>query len=120
MLFPTIQPDDFTHIDSWIDMALLAETATAVVAFLAAEGEAEALQAVRIMTHPSITRVRTAALAKYTEDSLEEVDKTRKLPIASGIHFVAVAKRAGLFGWVITAQEITTIDDNGQKIVSRW
>ncbi|CRL26839.1 unnamed protein product [Penicillium camemberti] len=54
------------------------------------------------------------------EDSLEEVDETRKLPIASGIHFVAVAKRAGLFGWVITAQEITMIDDNGQKIVSRW
>lgn len=71
MLFPTIQPDDFTHIDSWIDMALLAETATAVVAFLAAEGEAEALQAVRIMNHPGITRVRTAALAKYTKTHLK-------------------------------------------------
>ncbi|CAI7607180.1 unnamed protein product [Penicillium palitans] len=89
-------------------MALLAETVTAVVAFFTAEGEAEALQAVRIMNHPGIT----PALAKYTEVSPEEADETRKLPIASGLHFVAVAKRAGLFGWVITAQEITMIDDN--------
>ncbi|CAI7637012.1 unnamed protein product [Penicillium glandicola] len=113
-----IQPD-FTHIDGWMDVALLTETATAVVAVLTGEEETEASRAVRIVNHPGIARVRTAALAKYTQDSLEEADETRKLPIASGLHFVGVAKRAGLFGWVITAQEIAMVDDNGQKIVSR-
>ncbi|KAJ5592063.1 Bcpks5 [Penicillium hordei] len=113
-----IQPD-FTHIDGWMDVALLTETATAVVAVLIAEGEAEVPRAVRIVNHPGIARVRTAALAKYTEDSLEEAGETRKLPVASGLHFVGVAKGAGLFGWVITAQEITIMTDNGQKIVSK-
>ncbi|KGO74905.1 Acyl transferase/acyl hydrolase/lysophospholipase [Penicillium italicum] len=112
-----IQPD-FSHIHGWMDVALLTETATAIVSVITAE-EVVASRKVRIVNHPGIARVRTAALAKYTEDSLEEADETRKLPIASGLHFVGAAKRAGLFGWVITAQEITMTDDNGQKIVSR-
>jgi hybrid polyketide synthase/nonribosomal peptide synthetase ACE1 len=101
-----------------MDVALLTEVATAVVSVLTGD-EAEVSRAPRIINHAGIARVRTAALAKYTGDSLEEASETRKLPVASGLHFVGVAKRAGLFGWVITAQELIMTDDNGHKVVSR-
>ncbi|KAK0383741.1 hypothetical protein NLU13_9652 [Sarocladium strictum] len=117
-----IQPD-FAHLGGWLDIAPIEDVAGVVAASVAAEPEPEVLgsKALHIVNLPGTSRVRTDALALHTRKLLEDPrnEAVRKLPTVSGLHFVGVAKKAGLFGWVLTAQEIVVKDEKGQKIVTR-
>lgn len=117
-----VQPD-FAHLGGWFDITTLNNMAGDVTTAITSEPELAASEEkkIHIINYPGMTRVRTDALAAYTEEVLGDGSKEeiRKLPVVSGLHFVGRAKRAGLFDWVVMAQEIFMVDDRGQKVVTR-
>jgi hybrid polyketide synthase/nonribosomal peptide synthetase ACE1 len=75
----------------------------------------------KIITHAGTERMRTDALAIYAEEMFARTENSaqRSLPTVSVLHWVGLAKRAGLFEWFFTAQNLIVEDENGNKIVSR-
>ncbi|PSR84131.1 hypothetical protein BD289DRAFT_453499 [Coniella lustricola] len=127
-----MQPD-FARLGGWMDVAPLQDVAIAIVAAVttAASTDSESSQAqLQVAEYPGVARVHTDALAAAYAAALE-VDEAkdkdsegimkdvRGLPIVSGLQFVGAAKRAGMFEWVVAAQEIVMKDGKGAKVVAK-
>lgn len=106
-----------------MDVAPLADFTDAVASTVADVGPGpprldQSAKGPRTAIYPGETRVRTRALAACIETALKS-EAMMGLPMVTGLHFVGLAKSAGLFDWVVTAQEIAVADDQGRRIVSR-
>ncbi len=75
----------------------------------------------RIVNYPGTACVRTEIMASYAEDlfRLPENEAIQKLPAIPALHWVGEAKRAELFKWFFTSEELVVTDDDGQKVISR-
>ncbi|KAM0305055.1 hypothetical protein ACHAO8_011217 [Botrytis cinerea] len=109
---------DFAHVDGWMDLAHLDNIVTSITTAVTDPAAEYSDMGLHIINYPGEMRVRISALAAGTKTMLES-EVMKDLPVVSGLHFVGLAKRSGLFDLVVTAQEITVIDDQGRKIVSR-
>lgn len=118
------RPDFGQRDRGWFDVTPLSDLVddiTAVVTARAEEGQQEA-GIISVINYPAASRVRTDMLVSSTEALLESITNKEsflKLPLVSGLHFIGLAKRAGIFDWAITAHELTFADGNGQTMISR-
>lgn len=121
---------DFTHLGGTIDATPLEGVAGVVAGAVIAEAEAEKSsgqkKGMRIVNYPGTARIRTEALAAcYAEEvsksgpGREKNEEVRGLPSVPALHWVGLAKQAGLFEWLFTAQELVITDGEGRKVVTR-
>ncbi|KAK3290192.1 BcPKS5, polyketide synthase [Chaetomium fimeti] len=121
---------DFNHISGSLHVAPVDEVAAAVADAVARtgsgsdeymDGQGSEVKAMRIVSHPATASVRTEALAAWVEKALEEDGNrgVRGLPSVPALQWVGMAKRAGVFKWFFTAQELVVTDDEGRRVVSK-
>jgi hybrid polyketide synthase/nonribosomal peptide synthetase ACE1 len=115
-----VQPD-FAPLGGLLDIMDLEDMTEAVAAVIMSEAEQQNENELRIVNYPATARVRTDALAACTDNLLRHVENeaVRLLPAVSGLEFVGLAKRAGLFGFTVTSHELSLADGKGQMVVTR-
>ncbi|KUJ22238.1 BcPKS5, polyketide synthase [Mollisia scopiformis] len=112
---------DFTHIGGTFYIAPVEDVATAIAAAVAAGPQESDEKTLRIINHPGTASVRTEIMASRVEELFKqpENEAVRELPSVPVLHWVGKTKRAGLFEWIFTSQELIVIDEEGRKVVSR-
>lgn len=115
---------DYARLSGSFDVGRLEDVAAAVVGEVTGgfgqDGKGEGM---RTVSYPGMARVGIKELAEYAETLLEnggaDADAVKALPTVPALHWVGLAKRAGLFEWLLTAQHLVVDDDEGRRIVSR-
>jgi hybrid polyketide synthase/nonribosomal peptide synthetase ACE1 len=113
---------DFTGLAGEFHVAPVTDVAAAIATSAVTsphdEGDAKAM---RIINYPGMAAIRTDVTSAYAEELFgqPENEALQQLPTVPALHWVGMAKRAGLFEWFITSQELVVVDDEGQKVVSR-
>jgi len=116
---------NFARLSGTFDVGRLDDVAAAVAAEVTAdskakEGEAEGI---RVVSYPGVARVRIENLAARANELLAKTpaaaEDVQRLPEVPALHWVGLAKRAGVFEWVLTAQHLTVGDEQGRKIVTK-
>lgn len=113
---------DFTNLSGTIDVARLQEVAEAVASsVVASPRRTGGSHTMTVVDHPGSERISIDALASHTETLLqhEENRSIASLPTKSALFWAGDAKRAGLFEWFFTAQEVTMWDINGNQVVTK-
>ena len=74
-----------------------------------------------IVNYPGTAAVRAEVVAAHVDKlfSLPENKAILELPTVPALHWVGMAKRAGLYEWFITSQELVITDNEGRKVVSK-
>lgn len=112
----------FSNLGGVIDLTALEDVATAVARAVTANLPSQTTQAkISFANYPGTARMRTDALAAYAEElfGYAENSSIQSLPSVSALHWVGLAKRAGLFEWFFTSQDLVVEDDKGNMIASR-
>ncbi|EAQ90443.1 hypothetical protein CHGG_02378 [Chaetomium globosum CBS 148.51] len=115
---------DYARLSGSFDVGRLEDVAAAVVGEvtggLGGQGGEEGMG---VVEYPGMASVQIRELAEYAEMLLKnggaEAEAVKGLPMVPALHWVGLAKRAGLFEWLLTAQHLVVDDEEGRKIVSR-
>ncbi|KAL1980114.1 hypothetical protein VTN96DRAFT_4627 [Rasamsonia emersonii] len=114
---------DFAHLGGTFHIAPLEDVASAIAsAVIAGQNETESEEkAMRVINYPGTATVRADMAAAYLEELFRQPENkaVQELPSVPVLHWVGMAKRAGLFEWFFTSQELVVIDDEGRRVVSR-
>ena len=120
-LSPTlgVRPD-FSGLGGVFHIALVDDVASSIAATATNTSNPTGKQ-MRIINYPGSTAVRASIASSYMDELLakpenKSVEELSTVPV---LHWVGKAKRAGLFKWFFTAQELVVTDDEGRKVVSR-
>lgn len=108
----------FSSFGGVIDLTSVGRVAEAVTRATVAESTNLGM---RVVNHPGTERMRTDALAACAEEMFGQHENREllSLPVVSVLHWVGLCKRAGLFEWFFTSQNLTVEDDKGNKIETR-
>jgi len=111
---------DFTNLGGIIDLTPLVDAVEAVAQAVTTNSQTSS-GGINIVNHAGTARMRTNALAAHAEELFgrPENSAVMGLPCVSALHWVGLAKRAGLFEWFFTAQDLVVEDGEGNKIASR-
>ena len=115
---------DFAHVGGTFHIAPVHDVAAAIATIVTADhpqasnGKDKALH---IVNHPGTASVRAEIMATYGQEVFNRPENKAvlELPAVPALHWVGRAKRAGLFEWFFTAQELVARDKEGQRMVSR-
>ena len=116
---------DFAHVGGTFHIAPVHDVAATIASAVTADrdpGKSEGVRnALRIATHPGTASVRAEIMTTYGEEVFQRPENKAvcELPAVPALHWVGRAKRAGLFEWFFTAQELVAHDKEGRKVVSR-
>ncbi|KAK3299484.1 BcPKS5, polyketide synthase [Chaetomium fimeti] len=115
---------DYARLSGSFDVGRIEDVAAAVAGEVTADvGQSGKAEAMHTVSYPGMARVQITELAAYAESLLAaggaDADVVRGLPTVPALHWVGLAKRAGLFEWLLTAQHLVVDDEEGRKIVSR-
>lgn len=117
---------DYARLSGTVDVGRLETVASAVVAEVtsaSSSGERNESKRVRTVYHPGIARVQIKELAACADSILAQAggdsEAVRSLPTVPALHWVGLAKRAGLFEWFLTAQHLIVDDDEGRRAVTK-
>ncbi|KAF9768362.1 hypothetical protein IL306_014363 [Fusarium sp. DS 682] len=111
---------DFVQLGGIFHVAPIDDVAAAVAAAVTANHESGD-NMLRIVNYPGTAALRTDVTSAYAEELFKkpENEAVLKLPTVPALHWVGMAKRAGLFEWFITSQELVVTDDEGRRVVSK-
>lgn len=113
---------DFSHLSGTLCVARLRDVAGAVAAAVVTGGDSgwehQANNPIRVIEHPGTTLIRIEALGACVERlcAQAENDAVQRLPGVPALQWVGTAKRAGLFEWFFTAQDLVIADEEGRTI----
>ncbi|KAL2198349.1 BcPKS5, polyketide synthase [Corynascus similis CBS 632.67] len=116
---------DYARLSGSIDVGQLEDVAGAVADQVtsASHNESGEAQELHTVNYPGIAKIQIKELAAFAEVLLAkgdaESEAVRQLPTVPALHWVGLAKRAGLFEWLLTAQHLIVEDEEGRKIVTR-
>ncbi|KAL2167663.1 hypothetical protein VTG60DRAFT_964 [Thermothelomyces hinnuleus] len=112
----------YARLSGSIDVGRLEEVAGAVADQVVSSSSSET-QGLRTVSYPGLARIQVKDLAAFAEGLLAKGDAdseaVKQLPTVPALHWVGLAKKAGLFEWLLTAQELIVEDEEGRKIVSK-
>lgn len=111
---------DFTNIGGVFHLAPLDDVASAISASVLSDVQG-AITGLRVINYPGTSIIRadvTAKLANYLLNQPEN-HAVKDLPSVPVLHWVGKAKRAGLFQWLFTSQDLVVTDSEGRSIISR-
>lgn len=115
---------DFAHLGSTFHIAPLEDVASAIAtaATVSQETTGSDVKALLILEYPGMATVRADMAAAYVEELFRQPGHraVRELPAVPVLHWVGLVKRAGLFEWFFTLQELVVTDDAGRRVLSRW
>lgn len=111
---------DFARIGGPMDVALVDEVAASIVS-AALSGTRSTDRALDIVNYPADSSVRSEMIATKVAGlmALPQHRATSLLPAVPVLSWVGQAKRAGLFPWIFSAQELVVTDEQGQQAISR-
>ncbi|KAK4140595.1 Nonribosomal peptide synthetase-like protein [Dichotomopilus funicola] len=114
---------DYARLSGSFDVGVL-ESVASSLAHNIIQGQSDPQGArLKKVTYPGQARVEIPALAARAEELLaaggEEAEGVKGLPTVGALHWVGLAKKAGLFEWLLTAQELVVEDEEGRRVVSR-
>lgn len=116
---------DFSRIGGTFHMAPIDNVAkaiaTAVTETNPLQGSDEGRKTLGIVNYPGTASIRAEVVGAHLDELLKQrmYEDLRKLPAIPALHWVGRAKRAGLFEWFFTAQELVVTDEQGHSAVSR-
>ncbi|KAJ4855607.1 AMP-binding enzyme domain-containing protein [Trichoderma breve] len=113
---------DFAKLGGTFHVAPVNDVAAAVAAAVTAgHHEKSEEKALRFISYPGTATLRTDVTSAHAEELFRrpENEAVLKLPTVPALHWVGMAKRAGLFEWFITSQELVVADDEGRRVVSK-
>ncbi|KAL6903335.1 BcPKS5, polyketide synthase [Trichoderma evansii] len=112
---------DFAKLGGTFHVAPVDDVAAAVAAAVTAGHEESEENALRFINYPGTAALRTDVTSAHAEELFRkpENEAVLKLPTVPALHWVGMAKRAGLFEWFITSQELVVTDDEGRRVVSK-
>ncbi|RKK07595.1 Polyketide synthase-nonribosomal peptide synthetase [Fusarium oxysporum f. sp. cepae] len=112
---------DFAQLGGTFHVAPVDSIAAAIAASVTESHEESGENAMRIVNYPGTAILRTDVTSAYAEELFKEPENEAvlKLPTVQALHWVGMAKRAGLFEWFITSQELVVADDEGRRVVSK-
>ncbi|KAL7782699.1 BcPKS5, polyketide synthase [Trichoderma afarasin] len=113
---------DFAKLGGTFHVAPVNDVAAAVAAAVTAGHHEESEEkALRFVNYPGTAALRTDVTSAHAEELFRkpENEAVLKLPTVPALHWVGMAKRAGLFEWFITSQELVVADDEGRRVVSK-
>ncbi|KAJ5204641.1 Equisetin synthetase [Penicillium cinerascens] len=110
---------DFARLGGTFDVAPVDDVAVAIATAVARDESSG--NAMRILDYPGTAVLRTDVTAAYAEELFQRKENKAiwSLPTVPALHWVGQAKRAGLFEWFITAQELVVTDSDGRRAVSK-
>lgn len=110
---------DFARLGGTFDVAPVDDVAVAIAT--AVTKDESSGNTLRILEYPGTAVLRTDITAAYAENLFQRKENKaiRSLPTVPALHWVGQAKRAGLFEWFITAQELVVTDSDGRRAVSK-
>ncbi|KAE8858945.1 hypothetical protein PTNB73_08425 [Pyrenophora teres f. teres] len=111
---------DFTNLSGTIDIARLQEFA-AVIAQSITSGDSSHTVAMTVIDYPGSERISIEGLASHDNVLLQHSENrpVAELPMKSVLFWVGDAKRAGLFEWFFTAQDVTMQDEQRNQVVTK-
>ncbi|KAF1957271.1 hypothetical protein CC80DRAFT_592570 [Byssothecium circinans] len=110
----------FTDLSGTIDIARLQDVAAAITRSVTSQDRSHT-GAMAVIEYPGSERISIEGLASHYNALLQH-DENRTvmdLPMKSVLFWVGDAKRAGLFEWFFTAQDVTMQDENGNQVVTK-
>ncbi|KAF4339693.1 polyketide synthase [Fusarium beomiforme] len=112
---------DFAQLGGTFHVTPVNDVAAAVASAVTAGQEEPGENVLHIINYPGTAVLRTDVTSAYAEDLFRkpENEAVLKLPSVPALHWVGMAKRAGLFEWFITSQELVVTDDEGRRVVSK-
>lgn len=119
---------DFARLGGTLDVTRVEEVANAITATVIRDldltiGKSSLTEPhkMRVVPHPGKVKLQTEVLGRCLDNLLltEENSEIRRLPAVPALHWVGLAKKAGLFEWFITAMDLTISDQEGRMIVTR-
>ncbi|EKV18449.1 Equisetin synthetase, putative [Penicillium digitatum Pd1] len=110
---------DFARLGGTFDVAPLDDVAVAVATAVTQDDNSG--HAMCTLDYPGTAVLRTDVTAAYAEELFQRKENKAiwSLPAVPALHWVGQAKRAGLFEWFITAQELVVTDSDGRRAVSK-
>lgn len=124
LLSPTprigVRPD-FAKLSGTFHIAPVDDIAAAIAAAATASQQEPEDRTIRIVNYPGTGSIRTEVMAAYAEELFQKPENKslQELPTTTALHWVGMAKRAGLFEWFFTSQELIVTDSQGQRAVSK-
>lgn len=111
---------DFTNIGGVFHLAPLDDVASAISASILSDAK-DAVTGLRVVNYPGTSIIRADVTAQHANDLLNQPENhaLRDLPSVPVLHWVGKAKRAGLFQWLFTSQDLVVTDSEGRSIISR-
>ncbi|KAF4502344.1 Nonribosomal peptide synthetase 14 [Fusarium agapanthi] len=112
---------DFSQLGGTFHIAPVEDVAAAVASSVTARQEKSGDNSMGIVNYPGTAVLRTDVTSAYAEKMFKrpENEAVMKLPTVPALHWVGMAKRAGLFEWFITSQELVVTDNEGRRVVSQ-
>ena len=117
---------DYARLSGSVDVGRVETVASAVAAEVTAAsslGDSSETKRMRTVYHPGVARVQIKELAACADRMLGQAggdsEAVRGLPTVPALHWVGLAKRAGLFEWFLTAQHLIVDDDEGRRAVTK-
>ncbi|OAA66673.1 BcPKS5, polyketide synthase [Niveomyces insectorum RCEF 264] len=124
-LSPTlgVRPN-FAGIAGLFHLASLDEIAMAVAAASAAvpqQSDEDSGAGFRVVNHPGTASARADAMGALFEELLQRPENSalQMLPAVPALRWVGLAKRASLFKWFFTSQELVVTDEHGHRVISK-
>ncbi|RAK95573.1 BcPKS5, polyketide synthase [Aspergillus ibericus CBS 121593] len=113
---------DFTRLGGSFHLADLGSISTDLLSriFTSTPTPQNNPQRLKIETYPATATIRTDVTSRAAEHLFQGAgnEDVLGLPSVPALHWVGRAKRAGLFAWFITAQELVVTDERRERAVS--
>ncbi|KAF7548816.1 hypothetical protein G7Z17_g6812 [Cylindrodendrum hubeiense] len=109
----------FDQLSGTFHIAPVDDVAAAIVAAVIPSHE-ESEKGLRIVNYPGTAAIRTDVTSAHAEELFKkpENEAVLKMPTIPALRWIGMAKRAGIFEWFITSQELVVTDDEGRRVAS--
>ncbi|KAH7062709.1 hypothetical protein BKA63DRAFT_573005 [Paraphoma chrysanthemicola] len=111
---------DFSNLSGTIDIARLEDIAATIAQSVVSRDDSNTAS-ISVIDHPGSQRISIEGLASCFDALLkyDENQSIAKMPTKSVLVWVGDAKRATLFKWFFTAQDVTMQDEQGNQVVTK-
>jgi hybrid polyketide synthase/nonribosomal peptide synthetase ACE1 len=111
---------DFTNISGTIDIARLQDVAARIARSVTSQ-ECSHTTAMTVIDYPGSERLSIEGLASHYDVLLQhrENQSVAELPTKSALYWIGDEKRAGLFEWFFTAQDVILQDEHGDQVFTK-
>ncbi|KAI1293954.1 BcPKS5, polyketide synthase [Xylaria venustula] len=112
---------DFTGLAGEFHIAPVADVAASIISTITNTNNPQTHKHLQVINYPGTATIRADTTSVYANELFHQPENEdfMQLPAVPALHWVGMAKRAGLFEWFITSQELIVVDEEGQKVISR-